>query len=96
MSFAALQFASVPAGVRQIPNQFWMWVAAGVVGIILLVVILRKLAGVNKLLLIGIVLFVCTIIGFNWIYERNEPVWATPTVNWLAGFFPSKGTIKKF
>ena len=31
-------------------------------------------------------------IGFNWIYERNEPAWATPTVTWLGGFFPGKGS----
>jgi hypothetical protein len=31
------------------------------------------------------------VVGFQWIYERNEPKWATPVVEKLANFFPSKG-----
>jgi len=45
----------------------------------------------NKVVLTVIVLIVLSTIGFNWIYQRNEPAWATPVVEKLAGFFPSKG-----
>lgn len=77
--------------LRQVPNEFWIRVAIGLAVIIAVVIALRKLAKVNKVLL-AVIVFVCaTVAGFNWIYERNEPAWATPVVEWLAGFFPSKG-----
>jgi hypothetical protein len=81
--------------LRQIPNEFWLKLGIGIVAIVAVVVVLRKLAHVNKgLLALGVAL-VASIIGFNWIYERNEPRWATPVVEHLAGFFPSKGTQAK-
>ena len=29
-------------------------------------------------------------VGFNWIYERNEPAFLTPIVEKIAPFFPAK------
>jgi hypothetical protein len=81
--------------LRQIPSEFWIKLGIGIVVIVAVVVVLRKLAHINKgLLALGVGLVV-SIIGFNWIYERNEPSWATPVVERLAGFFPSKGTQMK-
>ena len=77
--------------LREIPPDFWwkllLVIAAFVVGIIFL----RKVAKMNKVLLTVVALFALAMGGFNWIYERNEPAWATPVVSWLGGFFPSKG-----
>jgi apolipoprotein N-acyltransferase len=77
--------------VKDIPGEFWMKLAIGVGALVLAVVLLRKLAKMNKVLLGVIVFLVLTFVGFNWIYERNEPTWATPVVQWLAEFFPSRG-----
>lgn len=77
--------------LQQIPVGFWLRLGLGLLALVAVVLVLRKVAKVNKFVL-GVVLFiVLTIVGFNWIYERNEPAWATPVVQWLAGFFPSKG-----
>jgi hypothetical protein len=81
--------------LNQIPAEFWLKFGLGVVALIAVVIVLRKVAKVNKTLLGIIVLLVATIIGFNWIYERNEPSWATPAVQWLSGFFPSKGKVEQ-
>lgn len=76
--------------LRDIPSDFWLRLGIGIVGLIVAVGIARKLAQFNKVVL-GVVIFVAaTILGFNWIYERNEPSWATPVVQWLAEFFPTK------
>lgn len=90
---AATAHLTVADKLRQIPFEFWWKMALGVVAVIALVVVLRKVAKVNKVFLgVGVGL-VSTIVGFNWIYERNEPKWASPAVNWLAGFFPTKGQV---
>jgi apolipoprotein N-acyltransferase len=76
----------------KVPGSFWLKVVLFIVGFILLVVILRKLAEVNKvaMLLVGMVVF--GILGFSWIYERNEPAFLTPVVDAIAPFFPAKNS----
>jgi apolipoprotein N-acyltransferase len=81
--------------LQEIPTEFWIKMGIGVAVLVALVIVLRKLAKMNKVLLSVIVFVIVTMVGFNWIYERNEPDWATPAVNWLAGFFPTKGTAHK-
>jgi apolipoprotein N-acyltransferase len=78
--------------LQRIPPAFWWKLGLAVLAIILAVVLLRKLAKANKVVLAVVVLIVVTAVGFNWIYERNEPAWATPVVEKLANFFPSKGS----
>ena len=88
-----LAAAQAPAieKLKQIPPAFWLRVGIAVVAVVLLVVLFRKLAGMNKVILTVVVFIGMTVVGFNWIYQRNEPAWATPVVEKLAGFFPSKG-----
>lgn len=80
--------------LREISPQTWMYIGLAVLGLIVLVVVLRKVAKMNKVVLAIVTLLVLSIIGFNWIYERNEPEWATPVVKWLANYFPTKDAIQ--
>lgn len=93
MFFLAAASLSTADRLRQIPMDFWLRLGAAVAILIVTVIVLRKLAQVNKVVLLVVVGMAATMIGFNWIYERNEPAWATPVVRWLADFFPSKGTV---
>jgi hypothetical protein len=88
---AASAQPSAASKLTQIPAEFWIRMAIALVVLISVVIALRKIAKVNKVLLAVIVFVIGTVVGFNWIYERNEPAWATPAVQWLAGFFPTKG-----
>ncbi len=78
--------------LKEISPEFWVKIGIGILVIILVVIALRKLAKVNKVVLTIVVLLILSIVGFNWIYERNEPAWATPAVQWLANYFPTKGS----
>lgn len=94
MPFLAVA-ASAPTALdklKQIPPAFWLKVGIAVAAIVVAVILLRKIAQMNKVVLTVIVLIVVSTVGFNWIYQRNEPAWATPVVEKLAGFFPSKGS----
>ena len=77
--------------LRAIPPEFWLRVAVAIGMVIALVFFLRKVAKMNKLVLTIVTFIVVTVVGFNWIWERDEPAWATPAVNFLSGFLPSKG-----
>ncbi len=94
MSFlaAASTAPSALEKLRDVPPAFWLKLGLAVLVVVVVVIALRKLAQVNKVVLAVVLLIVFSAIGFNWIYERNEPSWATPVVEKLANFFPSKST----
>jgi uncharacterized membrane protein HdeD (DUF308 family) len=77
--------------LKEIPPDFWLRLGFAVLVIIGTVFFLRKVAKMNKVVLTVVVGLIVVIGGFNWIYERNEPAWATSTVSFLAGFLPTKG-----
>ena len=77
--------------LKEVPLDLWIKVGVGLLALIALVLVLRFLAKFNKLILGFLLLVALTFVGLNWVYERNEPEWATPFVAWLAEFFPSKG-----
>jgi apolipoprotein N-acyltransferase len=97
MNLPALLAANVTAldKLKEMPAEIWLKLGLGVIGLIMVVIILRKIAKVNKVVL-GIVIVVgLSFLGFNWIYNRTEPAWATPYVEPLSHFFPTKGPIKQ-
>ena len=77
--------------LKAIPPEFWMRFGLAVLAVFALVFILRKVAKMNKVVLTVVIFFTVTVVGFNWIWERSEPAWATPVVSFLAGWFPTKG-----
>jgi hypothetical protein len=82
--------ASTLDKLETIPRSVWLKLGALILGVIIVIVVLRKVAKMNKLILTLIVLFALTVVGFNWIYERNEPAFLTPVVEKIAPFFPTK------
>ncbi|QYM79092.1 hypothetical protein K0B96_00315 [Horticoccus luteus] len=81
--------------LHKIPPQFWLKAAMAVAVVVAAVFVLRKLARLNKVVLGVGVFVVLVIIGFSWIYNRNEPRFLTPLMNKIAPFFPSKNTFAK-
>lgn len=77
--------------INQVPKQFWLYAAGAAVALIALVILFRFLSGANKIYLTIIIAMICSFVGFNWVYERNEPKFLTPVVDVLAQFLPSKG-----
>ncbi len=91
--FAAVTTSTTAEKLGQIPMEFWLKAGAAVLIVVVTVLVLRRVAKVNKVVLTVVCGLVLSIVGFSWIYERNEPRWATPVVRWLATFLPSKGTV---
>jgi hypothetical protein len=78
--------------LKQVPSSFWINAAIVILGIFAMVIVFRKIKEMNKIVL-GIVLAVIVaMLGFNWIYERNEPKFLTPFVDMVAPFLPAKGS----
>ncbi len=75
--------------VSQVPNKVWLNIAMGFLILFAVVYFAKQAAQVNKIWLTIIVAVVLAMVGFNWIYSRNEPKFLTPFVDKLAPFFPS-------
>ncbi len=75
--------------MHAVPAKVWINLSLGLLIFIAAIIILRKAAEMNKILLSVIVFVVLTSVGFNWIYARNEPKFLTPIIEKIAAFFPS-------
>lgn len=77
--------------LKAIPLDFWIRIGIAVLVLVALIFFLKKVAKMNKVVVAAVTFIAVTVVGFNWVYERSEPPWATPAVNFLAGFLPTKG-----
>lgn len=78
--------------LQAVPTRFWINAAIFIIGGWIAIMLLRHAARMNKMVLTMIIVVVMTTVGFQWIWERNEPRFLTPYINLIAPFFPSKGS----
>lgn len=78
--------------LQAVPTRFWINAAIFIIGGWIAIMLMRHAARMNKMVLTMIIVVVMTTVGFQWIWERNEPRFLTPYVNLIAPFFPSKGS----
>ncbi len=84
--------ASALDTLKTLPPATWLKIGIAVASLLAAVFILRKVAGMNKVIM-GVVGFVVvTVVFFSWVYNRNEPKFMTPLIEKLAPFFPSAGS----
>jgi len=77
--------------VANVPGRIWLNLAIGILVFFAIVYVVKQAAQVNKIWLAIIVFVIVTLVGFHWIYSRNEPRFLTPLVDKIAPFFPSAG-----
>lgn len=67
----------------------WGKFALIILGFIITVLILKKLANVNKFIMLAVVIVGGSIVMINWTYNRTEPRFLTPVVDAIAPFLPN-------
>ena len=79
--------------IHAVPARFWVGIIAVVVAIAVVKIIFSTIQKTSKLITIAVAFITIGITLANWVYNRNEPTWATPFVSKLAnsGFLPTKG-----
>jgi len=78
--------------LQRVPVEFWLKMFSIVAIFTLSIVLIRSISQMNKVILTVAFFLIVTVLGFNWVYERNEPKFLTPAINFIAPFFPSKST----
>ena len=75
--------------MQAVPTKVWINLGLAVLIFFAAVIIIRKAAEMNKVLLSVIIFVVVTSVGLQWVYYRNEPKFITPLIEPLAKFFPT-------
>lgn len=82
--------ASALEKAAQLPRSFWVNLVMAVAGLIVGILLFQHAAQMNKLTLSLIIFLLVTVVGFQWIFERNEPRFLSRTIDQIAPYFPSK------
>jgi hypothetical protein len=75
--------------LKEIPPQFWLMLCCLIGGIMVITLIIRHLVKQNKIMLTIVSAMVMVLVGFNWVYKRNEPKFLSPLVDKIAPFLPT-------
>ena len=76
--------------VRNLPAKDLANLGLMVLVVIVAIFIIKQAEKMNRFLLYMIILVTFMVVGFTWIYQRNEPKLLTPLINGIAPFFPHK------
>ena len=88
---AAAEKATPLEKLQNVSGQFWLKVILAILILSVIIFLFRKVMGMNKIILTIVLTVIFGVVGFSWIYNRNEPAFLTPVVDILAQWFPSKG-----
>jgi EamA domain-containing membrane protein RarD len=81
---------SALAKLQNLPRKNLVNLGLAVLIIIVAVVLIKEAARMNRIVLFMIIAVTVMVVGFSWVYERNEPKFLTPVVDTIAPFFPSR------
>jgi putative effector of murein hydrolase len=77
--------------MQAVPTKVWINVGLAVLIFFVAVILIRRAAEMNKMLLGVIIFVVISSVGFHWVYYRNEPKFISPLIEPLAKFLPTAG-----
>jgi predicted membrane channel-forming protein YqfA (hemolysin III family) len=75
--------------LRNVPLKSLAYLGLGVLALAVIIFLIKKAAGVNRIFLILIGGMVIVVLTMTWVYDRNEPKFFTPFVDKIAPFFPN-------
>jgi len=81
--------ASALETMKTLPPATWAKIGIAFAAVIVAFVLIKRIAGMNKLVLGAVVVVGTVIMFFSWVYNRNEPKFLTPFVDMIAQFVPS-------
>lgn len=80
--------------LRHLPRKDVVNLGLIILVLIVAVIVIKRAAKMNKLVLGIVILVTVMVVGFTWVYERNEPKFLTPVINQIAPFFPQRPTYR--
>jgi len=88
---AMLSFAvSAMQKLHRVPRENLINLGLGLLVLVVVIVLVKVAARVNKFVLFAILFVLVLVVGFTWVYERNEPKFLKPFIDSIAPFFPQR------
>jgi MFS superfamily sulfate permease-like transporter len=85
---------SVLGKIRHLPQKNLINLGLGILVLLVVIMLIKQARKMNKYVLFAIVTVTVVVLGFNWVYRRNEPKFLTPAIDVIAPFFPSAPSAK--
>ena len=79
---------SVMQKLHALPRKDLSNLGLAILVILVVVIIIKQAARMNRFIMFTIILVTCFVIVFSWVYQRNEPKFLTPVIDQIAPFFP--------
>jgi MFS superfamily sulfate permease-like transporter len=76
--------------LNRVPRQNLINLGLGLLVLVVAIILVKLAARMNKFLLFMIIAVTVLVVGFTWVYERNEPKFLTPFIDGIAPFFPTR------
>ena len=81
--------AGVWEKLRNIPPQNLLYLGMGLLTLLVAIFMLKRVAKMNRIIVVIIGGTILIIVTMTWVYQRNEPKFLTPVIDKIAPFFPS-------
>ena len=78
--------------LRHLPRKDLANLGLIVLVLIVAILIIKQAAKMNRAVLLMIIAVTMVVVGFIWVYERNEPKFLSPLIDQIAPFFPQRPT----
>lgn len=78
--------------LRHLPRKDVANLVLIVLVLIVAILIIKQAAKMNRFALLMIISVTMVVVGFMWVYERNEPKFLSPFIDQIAPFFPHRPT----
>ena len=82
--------ASAVSKLHRIPRQNLINLALALLVLVVVIALIKAAARMNKFVLFAIIVVMVMVVGFTWVYERNEPKFLSPFIESLTPYFPSR------
>jgi hypothetical protein len=78
--------------LRNLPVKTLVYFGLVILALIVVIVVIKRVAGVNRIMLLLVGGAALIVLALTWVYNRSEPKFLSPVVDKIAPFFPSAPT----
>lgn len=76
--------------LHRIPRHNLINLGLALLVLVVVIALVKIAARMNKFVLFAVIVVMVMVVGFTWVYERNEPKFLSPLIESLTPYFPSR------
>jgi MFS superfamily sulfate permease-like transporter len=76
--------------LHRVPRQNLINLGLALLVLVVVISLVKVAARMNKFVLFAVIVVLVMVVGFTWVYERNEPKFLSPFIESLTPYFPTR------